>query len=77
MDSFHAFNEDLRQQHDYASRALLALGLMTASAAYLHLFVRRLAPARGLLAVVPLLFLNTWMPLLFDSRTELLSRLVS
>lgn len=77
MDStWTAFNEGLRQQHDYASRALLALGLMTASAAYLHLFVRRLAPARGLLAVIPLLVLNTWMPLLFDSRAELLSRLV-
>lgn len=77
MESLYEFNDSFRQ-YDYASRALMAVGLMLASAAYLHLSVRRLAPSlRALLAVVPLLVLNTWIPLMFDSRTELLTRLVS
>lgn len=76
MESLHAFNDSFRQ-YDYASRALLALGLMLTTAAYLHTVVRRMPPARAILAVLPLLVLNTWIPLMFDSRTELLSRLVS
>lgn len=78
MESLHAFNDSFRQ-YDYASRALLALGLMVGSAYYLHTFIKaRLAPGlRALLAVVPLLVLNAWIPMMFDSRTELLTRLVS
>jgi len=72
-----AFNESLQAQYDYSSRVQLVLSLALLSAAYLHLVVRRLAPGfKSLFSTIPVLLINIWAPMVFSSRTELLTRVI-
>lgn len=78
VEQLIAFNDSLRDRYDYAVRVQAVVVLLCLSAAYLHLVVRRFAPGlKSLLATIPVLILNVWLPMLFDSRTELVTRVVS
>jgi hypothetical protein len=79
IEHVSAFNGSVRQQYDYGARVQLVGLLSITSAAYLHLFVRRLAasrPAAALLSTLPIIITNIWIPMLFDARTELVTRVV-
>lgn len=78
VQHIRAFNEDVRERCDYASRAQMALCLLFMSAAYLHTVVRRLSPGlKAFLSIIPVVLVNIWLPMLFSSRTEVVSRVVS
>lgn len=62
------------QALDYNQRNYLTVAAAALGGAYLRLFVSRLSPAAGLLAVVPLLVVNCWLPLIFHIRDEVLTR---
>lgn len=79
IEQISAVNGAVRQQYDYGARVQLVGLLSITSAAYLHLFVRRLAasrPAVALLSTLPIIITNIWIPMLFDARTELVTRVV-
>lgn len=79
LEQISVLNGAVRQQYDYGARVQLVALLSIASAAYLHLFVRRLAasrPAVALLSTLPIIITNIWIPMLFDARTELVTRVV-
>lgn len=61
---------------DYTQRLYLTVAAASLGGAYLRLFVSRLSPVPGLLAIGPLLALNCWLPLLFHIRDEILMRAV-
>jgi hypothetical protein len=72
-----AITSQLQPQLGWQARVCLAAAASAASGAYLHAIARHTGPqqlARRLLLTWPLLLLNCWLPLLFDSRGELLSR---
>jgi hypothetical protein len=78
VQHIRAFNEDVRERYDYASRAQMALCLLFMSAAYLHTVVRRLSPGlKAFLSIIPVVLVNIWLPMLFSSSTEVVSRVVS
>jgi hypothetical protein len=73
-----SFNEDVRERYEYAFRAQMALCVLLVSAAYLHTVVRRLSPGlKALLSIIPVVLVNIWLPMLFSSKTEIVSRVVS
>jgi hypothetical protein len=72
-----AFNEGLRTSLTWGQRVQMMLSVCLLSSTYLHLLVRRIRPwYAGVAAVVPLVVVNSWLPLLFDVRSELVSRVV-
>lgn len=64
----------VQQDLEYQQRVFLTLGSVVLGGAYLRLFISRLSPGRGLLAVAPLLVLNCWLPLTFHIRDEIMTR---
>jgi hypothetical protein len=67
----------LQPQLHWHTRVGLAVSVSALCGAYLHAVTRRTGPqqlALRLLLTWPLLALNLWLPLLFDSYDELLSR---
>jgi uncharacterized membrane protein len=78
VEQMLSLTDSLRERYEYAMRVQATVVLLVSSAAYLHLVVRRFAPGlRSLLAIVPIVILNIWLPMLFSSRTELVTRVVS
>lgn len=72
-DRINTLTEDLQQRLTYQQRVQLFVGVTVVSAAYL----RRLTPSlASLVAITPLLVLNLWLPLIFNSRADLVTRIV-
>lgn len=77
LQRFSSFNEGV-QSHEYASRVQVAFAVLVVIGAYLHVCVRRLAPGLvSLFSIIPVLLVNTYLPLMFSSRAELVTRVVS
>lgn len=78
VQHIRSFNEDARERYEYAVRVQMALCVLLVSAAYLHTVVRRLSPGlKALLSIIPVVIVNIWLPMLFSSKTEIVSRVVS
>ena len=72
LDAVHT---GLQEQLPWAARIGIIHAAAACSAAYLHCVLRRTgAPSLRLALGAPLIILNLWLPLLFDVRTEILSR---
>jgi hypothetical protein len=69
-------NSPLQAQLPWQTRVSITAGAALLSSFYVHALQRRTSPgtALRLLLTLPLCALNLWLPLLFDARTELLTR---
>jgi hypothetical protein len=77
VQHIRSFNEDVREGYEYVSRAQLGLCVLLMSAAYLHTVVRRLSPGlKALVSIIPVVLVNIWLPMLFSSKTEIVTRMV-
>lgn len=62
------------QQLEYKQRLYITVAAAALGGAYLRLFVSRLRPVWGTIAICPLLLMNCWLPLIFHIRNEVLTR---
>jgi hypothetical protein len=81
MEALHAlgdFNAGLRATHSWGERVALVMGICCAASAYLFVLKSKaITPSySSLLAVLPLVVVNAWLPTVFAARSELMSRVI-